>query len=81
MYVLHCDIQLWVLATLVGAWVAREWWRKVEYVARVEFLAAVFDLEALSLPSFVLRHDAQLEGQALLDFGIVTVGEAQGVAE
>lgn len=70
-FVLHCDISLWLAVSLAGPVLAWEFWNKVEWVARIELLKPAFHVRECGFEAEVVEHDERLEGQALLDFGLV----------
>mmetsp|Transcript_3448 Transcript_3448/g.11293 ORF Transcript_3448/g.11293 Transcript_3448/m.11293 type:complete len:177 (-) Transcript_3448:115-645(-) len=89
--VLHPGLALHALAWVVGPqWGLPRWlwsgladlfWNKLEFVARVEFLwDAVPQLALPALPDFITEHDAMLEGNPLLDYGVAAapVGSLSG---
>lgn len=43
-YVLHCDLCLWLAISLVGPLAAWDLWSKVEWVARIDLLSAAFNV-------------------------------------
>eukprot|EP01025_Chloroclados_australasicus_P039049 TRINITY_DN4032_c0_g2_i1.p2 TRINITY_DN4032_c0_g2~~TRINITY_DN4032_c0_g2_i1.p2 ORF type:complete len:214 (-),score=13.15 TRINITY_DN4032_c0_g2_i1:518-1159(-) len=76
-YVLHCDIWLWSAMLYWCPWIQGEFWSKVRYQNRVEFLWDYFPKGQLVLPEFVLEHDSDLEDQPLMDYGFYKHKEMQ----
>ena len=80
--VVHPTLALRVNLAMLGRVVAPRLWAKVEYVHRIEWLApAAFSRAALAsqLPADVREHDALLESQPLLDYGVYA-SSADGAA-
>lgn len=71
--VVHADLALRSTMWLLCPWAQDSLWEKVEFVPRIEFLWEDVDKQQLQgvLPDFELQHDTQLEGQPLMDYGLV----------
>lgn len=79
LFVVHCDLPLWVALAAVAPACTEALWRKVEWVQRVEFLWDHIPKKQLAVPSFVSEHDSLLEEQPLLDYGVVAAKEVEAV--
>ncbi|GFR46256.1 hypothetical protein Agub_g7808 [Astrephomene gubernaculifera] len=79
LFVVHCDLPLWVGLAALGPLLSEALWRKVEWVARVEFLWDHVHKKQLAVPDFVSEHDALLEEQPLADYGVVAAREVNAV--
>eukprot|EP00798_Chlamydomonas_sp_ICE-L_P001473 gene1473-32858_t len=75
-YVLHCDLTLWVSTMTVCPWFSSLLWRKIRWVSRIEFLWEYISKTNFKLPDFVVEHDNILEDQPLHDYGLVANKEA-----
>ncbi|EFJ40405.1 hypothetical protein VOLCADRAFT_77960 [Volvox carteri f. nagariensis] len=78
-YVVHCDLPMWVGLAALGPLLSEALWRKVEWVSRVEFLWDHVPKKQLVIPDFVAEHDALLEDQPLMDYGVVATKEVNSV--
>mmetsp|Transcript_14284 Transcript_14284/g.36989 ORF Transcript_14284/g.36989 Transcript_14284/m.36989 type:complete len:224 (+) Transcript_14284:289-960(+) len=75
-WVLHCNWALWfTMLSICPYLMASDFWGKVEYINRVEYLELRIR-GALDLPPFVLEHDRLLEDQPLADYGLFATKEA-----
>ncbi|KXZ51642.1 hypothetical protein GPECTOR_12g606 [Gonium pectorale] len=79
MFVVHCDLPLWLGLAALGPLCSEDLWRKVEWVSRVEFLWEHVPKKQLALPDFVAEHDSVLEDQPLMDYGLVASKEVAQV--
>ncbi|GLI69419.1 hypothetical protein VaNZ11_014028 [Volvox africanus] len=78
-HVVHCDLPMWVGLAALGPLLTEALWRKVEWVSRVEFLWDHVHKKQLVIPEFVAEHDAILEDQPLMDYGVVATKEINSV--
>ncbi|GLC40032.1 hypothetical protein PLESTB_001518400 [Pleodorina starrii] len=78
-YVVHCDLPMWVGLATLGPLLSEALWRKVEWVSRVEFLWEHLPKKSVAVPDFVSEHDAILEDQPLMDYGVVAAKEVNSV--
>ncbi|KAG2441543.1 hypothetical protein HXX76_003164 [Chlamydomonas incerta] len=81
LYVVHCDLPLWGALAALGPLLSADFWRKIEWVSRVEFLWDHIPKKQLlpALPAYVAEHDALLEDQPLMDYGVVASKEVNNV--
>lgn len=70
-YVVHPALWLRLLLRVMGPWATGGFWDKLEYISRVEFLWDYIEKSICTFPDFVMEHDAELETQPLMDYGIV----------
>lgn len=74
MYIVHCDLTLWLGISALLPWWSSSLWKKIVWIDRVEFLEPELltkkQLKTL-LPAYVVEHDAILEDQPLMDYGVV----------
>lgn len=78
-YVLHPDIVLQLAMCLWVRWWTPELWEKVHYLHRLEDLKEHFPDVSDRLPSFVKDHDQELGEHPLMDYGFITVNEAEAM--
>ncbi|MEW5304424.1 MAG: hypothetical protein WDW38_011187 [Sanguina aurantia] len=77
-FMVHCDLSMWCAMMAVCPWLTSDFWQKVEWVSRVEFLWDELDKKQTPVPSFVADHDRVLEDAPLLDYGLIANKEAMG---
>mmetsp|Transcript_7271 Transcript_7271/g.15870 ORF Transcript_7271/g.15870 Transcript_7271/m.15870 type:complete len:238 (+) Transcript_7271:119-832(+) len=75
LYVLHCDLSLWLSSMMLCPWWSALLWRKITWISRVEFLWDYVVKKGFPVPAFVAEHDSILEDQPLQDYGLVTSKE------
>ncbi|PNG98986.1 Rho GTPase-activating protein 8, partial [Tetrabaena socialis] len=79
LFVVHCDMPLWVGLAALGPLFSEALWRKVEWISRVEFLWDHIGKKQLAVPDFVAEHDSVLEDQPLMDYGVVATKEVNSL--
>ncbi|KAG2499473.1 hypothetical protein HYH03_002420 [Edaphochlamys debaryana] len=79
LYVVHCDLPLWMAASALVPLFSEALWSKVAWISRVEFLWDHLPKKQFAVPDFVAEHDAILEDQPLMDYGVVATKEINNV--